>query len=219
MFLSVMGLYQYDSRIFDKLELPDGYDRDAVIQQILLDNADLGLVYPDADVMRSAIQLWSRASQWRWKKRLKITQLDYNPIHNTDRDFTRTESGTDTEDGTNTGKEGITDNQTQTASASGSSDTTNWVNGYNDGQTDSTGNNAGSQSNSTTTAETTRDTTTSSTSKVDNSHNWTITEHTEGNIGVTSTQAMMREEWDIAALNIYQAISDEFRRRFCIMVY
>lgn len=219
MYLSVMGLYQYDSRIFDKLELPDGYDRNAVIQQILLDNADLGLVYPDADVMRSAIQLWSRASQWRWEKRLKITQLDYNPIHNNDRDFTRTETGTDTEDGTNNGTEGVTDNQTQTASASGSSDTTNWINGFNDGQTDSTGNNAGSQSSGETSTEITRDTTTSSTHKVDNTHNWTITEHVEGSIGIITTQKMMQEEWDIAALDIYQAISDEFRRRFCIMVY
>lgn len=219
MFLSVMGLYQYDSRIFDKLDLPVGYDRDSVIQQILLDNADLGLVYPDADVMRAAIALWSKTNRWKWEKRLKITQLEYNPIHNTDREFTRTEQGTDVEDGTNTDNRNSTDTQTQTASANGSSDTTNWVNGFNGGQTDSTGDNASSQSRGETSTNTKVDSTANGTHKIDNNHDWTITEHTQGNIGVTSTQKMMREEWTIADLNIYQAISDEFRQRFCIMVY
>ena len=40
-----------------------------------------------------------------------------------------------------------------------------------------------------------------------------------GNIGVTTTQQMIKEEVDVADINIYQIIIDDFKQRFCIMVY
>lgn len=40
-----------------------------------------------------------------------------------------------------------------------------------------------------------------------------------GNIGVTSTQSMIREEEEIAKFNVYDEISKDFKARFCIMVY
>lgn len=41
----------------------------------------------------------------------------------------------------------------------------------------------------------------------------------QGNIGVTTTQEMIRQERDIADFNIYAFIADSFRKRFCLMVY
>lgn len=40
-----------------------------------------------------------------------------------------------------------------------------------------------------------------------------------GNIGVTTTQQMIKEEVDVANINIYQIIINDFKQRFCIMVY
>ena len=40
-----------------------------------------------------------------------------------------------------------------------------------------------------------------------------------GNIGVTTTQQMIKEEVDVADINIYHIIIDDFKQRFCIMVY
>lgn len=40
-----------------------------------------------------------------------------------------------------------------------------------------------------------------------------------GNIGVTTTQQMIREEREIADFSLYQVIIDDFKMRFCIMVY
>ena len=41
----------------------------------------------------------------------------------------------------------------------------------------------------------------------------------QGNIGVTSTQQLIKEEREVAEFNIYDRISEDFRNRFCIMVY
>lgn len=41
-----------------------------------------------------------------------------------------------------------------------------------------------------------------------------------GNIGVTTSQEMLEQELELAPkLDIYQYISDSFKRRFCLMVY
>jgi len=48
----------------------------------------------------------------------------------------------------------------------------------------------------------------------------TITRRETGNIGVTSTQSMIREEVEIRKdFNIYQIIVEDFKSRFCLMVY
>jgi hypothetical protein len=40
-----------------------------------------------------------------------------------------------------------------------------------------------------------------------------------GNIGVTSSQQLVREQRDVALFNIYKTIADSFKKRFCLMVY
>ena len=40
-----------------------------------------------------------------------------------------------------------------------------------------------------------------------------------GNIGVTTTQEMIRQQREIETFNIYDIIIDDFRNRFCILVY
>ena len=39
--LSVLGIYNYDSQIFDRMELPEGADKETVVNSILLECADL----------------------------------------------------------------------------------------------------------------------------------------------------------------------------------
>lgn len=40
-----------------------------------------------------------------------------------------------------------------------------------------------------------------------------------GNIGVTMTQEMIKKEREIAEFSFYQKIIDDFKRRFCLMIY
>ena len=43
--------------------------------------------------------------------------------------------------------------------------------------------------------------------------------HVHGNIGVTTTQKLIREQRDIDLFNLYDIIIEDFKMRFCILVY
>ena len=43
--------------------------------------------------------------------------------------------------------------------------------------------------------------------------------HAHGNIGVTTTQQLIREQRDIDLFNLYDIIIEDFKMRFCILVY
>lgn len=43
--------------------------------------------------------------------------------------------------------------------------------------------------------------------------------HISGNIGVMSSQSMLMEERSVNAYDVYMAITDEFKRKFCVCVY
>lgn len=84
MLLSIMGLYEYDNTLFQGLQLPEGLDRDAVINEILLQCAELEIVYPSIDIMKLAITTWSIANQYTWQKLYDTMVVEYNPIWNVD---------------------------------------------------------------------------------------------------------------------------------------
>ena len=43
--------------------------------------------------------------------------------------------------------------------------------------------------------------------------------HAHGNIGVTTTQQLIREQRDIERFNLYDIIIEDFKMRFCILIY
>lgn len=43
--------------------------------------------------------------------------------------------------------------------------------------------------------------------------------HAHGNIGVTTTQKLIREQREIERFNIYDIIIEDFKKRFCILIY
>ena len=51
--ISILGLYQFDPTIFDNLQLPDGLDKDELVSNILIEGADLEVLYPNADFIKA----------------------------------------------------------------------------------------------------------------------------------------------------------------------
>lgn len=47
----------------------------------------------------------------------------------------------------------------------------------------------------------------------------TVTRTEQGNIGVVTTQSMIKEEREIAYFNLIDAITEDFKKRFCLLVY
>lgn len=173
---SILGIYNYEPDIFEDVTFPDPIDKATAIATILLQNAELGLLYSDPETLRTALGAWSTASQYSWEKLAATLELEYNPIWNKDGTISETEKVTVDADGTN---------ETQ-------------VSAFN---------------------ESTYQNRAKDTVKQDNTTDRTFERVEQGNIGVTSTQQLIKEERQTAEFNIYDRISEDFRNRFCIMVY
>lgn len=90
--LSILALYNYDESIFDTMVVPEDADRTRIIQSILIDNAELSLVYTDPEIVKLMIENWSRRNRDNWARIAAALDAEYSPIENYDRyeDFTDT---------------------------------------------------------------------------------------------------------------------------------
>lgn len=82
--LSVLGLYQWNHRIFEDMALPEGVDGETLTWKILEDCAELEVLYSDPDYMKESIHNWSSAMLPSWKKINEALTAEYNPIWNKD---------------------------------------------------------------------------------------------------------------------------------------
>ena len=117
--LSILALYRYDSTLFDGLQLPEGVDKDTLVDNILLDAASLEVLYPDPVFLNRAINVWSKKRLPVWTELQKTLEYEYNPIDNYDRTETVTEGSE------RTGTESSTKSGTNTGSGTGTTETEN----------------------------------------------------------------------------------------------
>ena len=207
-------------------------DHDAVIADILLDSAELEVLYPDPEYMKFAIGNYSRRRIDTWTKLYKTTTFEYNPIWNKDGTITETEEISRTGDtsgksNTTTATSGTSNTTTATSgNSSGNSETDTYVFGFNEsngaqsGRTTESGANS-SSGNSTENGTSSGNSTengTSSENRKDNEKR-TYTRSEQGNIGVTTTQAMIREEREVDEFSIIDYIARDVINKMCLLVY
>ena len=194
--MSIMALYGWDNTLFDLLTLPDGLSKDDLIKNICSRLAELEVLYPNPEVMKTLIGVWSNASQYEWEKLYKTMLLAYDPIANYDRTETR-----------------YLNSHGNGSSADGGSDS---FSGTGDGKV------AGFNSPSVVTRDKNINNSTNTYGKTNTetfSKSDTETSYIKGNIGVTTTQQMIEQERNVAKFNLYDTITEEFKLRFCILVY
>lgn len=185
MTLSILGLIRARPDVLDGLQLPDGIDRETLQQNLILEAAELEIIYPDPDFLAAAVRAWSAKQLPVWEKLLATTRLKYNPIWNVDGTETETEEHNLTVTAESTG--------TSTDSVKGYNEETSWK----DHDRNQNSGNGTTHDNGTITRTKTRG----------------------GNIGVTTTQAMIREERDIVQFTVQDYIISDFKQRFCLLVY
>lgn len=193
--LSILGLYNYDNSIFDLFVVPDGMNKELIINNILLECAEMEIIYPEPDIMKNAIGLWSNKQLESWERMYKAMQLEYDPIYNYD----RFEEWLDSNQST------AQSNSNTTANRNGT--TKHQVNAFNSGITDS---------NSDTITNNDKDTTTTDSN---NSNIGTHSGHLYGNIGVTTSQDMVLSEVNVSKFIVQDYIIEQFKERFCLLVY
>lgn len=162
--MSLLALYQYNEQLFEGFRLPDGVNKDALVNNLLAETAEFEILYPDPEFMANMISVWSAKELPVWGKLEETLHYDYDPISNYDR----------REESANTGE------------------SLGKVAGYN-----------------------AKDLVNSSGASTDvkrKARMW-------GNIGVTTTQQMIKEQRDIVEFNITDYIIESFIKRFCLLIY
>lgn len=197
--LTLIGLYNYDNTALDLLSFPEGIDKNLAISTILLRCGEFELLYPSLPFVKSLCDVWSKKHYRTFEKWFAALAVEYEPLNNYDRHeiYSDTHSGQDSTTGSTTPAQ-----TTVTATES--------VSAY-----DATGYQPKAQN------------TDSMVVNVAGSDSSTITHgevishegHLYGNIGVTTSQEMLKSELDIARFNLYEQIADIFCEEFCLMIY
>lgn len=194
--LSFIGLYNWDNSLFDLLEIPTRadypIDKSVLVDLLLMETAELEVIYPDFDFMKQALGRYSTSRKIEWGRMLDVLAEKYNPLHN----FDRNEEYTDNETGNNTSTNSNTTTGTTTEQTTGFNSETFVDQGKQDisGNTNYTGN-----SNAT--------------------RQLTHKARLYGNIGVTKSQEMLRDELEVRKTDFYNIIVEEIKNRFCLLVY
>lgn len=132
--------------LFDLMTLPEGIDKNTVINNILMKGGEFETLWPNADYTRAYIGVWSNKWYMTFDKWYKALQLQYQPLYNYDRIESITDNGTTT--GTHTGSttDGKTINETVANTGTQTNATT-----YNSDLTESkTGNDTSTKTDNTT---------------------------------------------------------------------
>ena len=235
--LTINSLLNYSNdTLFDNLTLPDGIDKDLLIDNIVMEGGEFELVYANLDFMKSAIGVWSAKHYRTFEKWLNALNVEYNPLENYDRIEEWEDNHSGSRNGnttTNENRNGYTttsntSNNSGTITNNQSNTTTNSVSAYdstnlvNESESVDGGKSSSSSNGNTSSSNSTNDNTTSYSSVITNdsdTYKDTKTGRAHGNIGVTTSQQMLESELDIAKWNIYKHITDLFLQEFCIMVY
>lgn len=191
--LSIYGLYNFDKTIFDNFHLPEGIDKDTLIENLLLECAEFEVLYPNTDLMKFAIGSWSRKELDIWERMVKVLSLEYNPIENYDRieEFKNTETRDLEVNSFNDGADTTTDK----------------VSAFNDPNFTNREQSEISYGSHNQTLD-------------DGSITLEREGHVHGNIGVTTTQQMIESELKLAKEScVYDYIIKSFKTRFCLLIY
>lgn len=89
--LTLIGMYNYNPTLFDKLTLPAGYDKETFIETLLLEHGEKCVLYTDLEFMKYTIGVLSRKWRLELERIYEALTAEYNPIYNYD----RYEEGTD----------------------------------------------------------------------------------------------------------------------------
>lgn len=227
--ISLLGFYQWDNSIFDNLTIPtvtmdDGktvtLDKEELVNDILLNYGEMEVLYSNPDFFKFSVGVISKKNQYTFSRWIRAWNLDYNPIYNYDR-FEKYEDKRNVESNGSRDETGSIDANGSTSDTSTNGNTsTNKVTPYEDdvlrtqGETTDSGSenrsitNKSGQSNNNHVSD-------SGKTSDDFNHDG----HLYGNIGVTTSQQMLRDELNLAKWNIYDEIAAIFARELVIAVY
>lgn len=201
--LSFDGLLIGYPSLFDGLQVPDGVDKETVIENLLLSTMELEVMTSSGPVMARALAAYSAVMLPSWTRYAKALGLEYNPLDTDERTRTLEHSGEDS----NT----RSPNLTTTGQNNGSDSTTREVVGFDSAQLQMAEKN-------TTQLGTGNTITSTGTDKTEGTNQYTDTETYQGRAG-KSAQSLVAAEIALTSENVVAKIVDDIKQEFCLLVY
>lgn len=91
--------YKYKGKsLFDDIRLPNGVDKQTLVNTILIESGEFEVMYTDGDFLKVAINTWFERKYNMIDRWIKAINIDYKPLEN----YNRTEKWTDKANGTTT---------------------------------------------------------------------------------------------------------------------
>lgn len=219
--VTIIGLTEFtDEAIWDDLILPEGIERDLVIETILFECGELELLYSEPRLLARLIKNWATAEQLIWQKLYATLHFEYNPIWNKDGEVIETEDRNHISKNFDSGTESSRSEGSTGRDVSGSGENTEQVSAYN--TSDFNNRNKNTEKNSS--QEHIISDSEVGSEKAEDREGYEADDRNYhrkefGNIGVTTTQSMIQEERAVVQFDIYDYIAQSFKKRFCICVY
>lgn len=83
--MTMIGLYNYDSTLFDGLTLPAGIDKQITVDEILTRSGEFEVLYSDPNFMKLMIEHWGKKHYRTFEKWIEALNLEFDPLYNYDR--------------------------------------------------------------------------------------------------------------------------------------
>lgn len=223
--LTLIGINNYtNGAIWDDIELPEGLDKDILVNEILRRNGEFPVVWPDADFLKIQIDFFFKKWKHNFTRWVEAANKEYEALYNVDVTTTTTEEGTNEANSASSGQNNGTVNRSGSGSSNGTSGNTsteskaafdsntfqNIKQVVDSGSTSLSTSENGSETSSATNSE----------SMTSNSEHEILTEeYKRGNQGITMSQELLAAEYNIWLFNLYNQIADIFASEFCVCIY
>ena len=199
-----MGLYRADSELFNLLQVPSELDKETVVNNILMECAELEVLYPNPAFMKYAIGEWSKMYQQIWKK-LAIVEAGLTEPWDYEEETIKSQN---TEESSNEITNTLSSDGTD--ATGGADTTTHKVAGFN------SENFVNSSQDSIDYGGTVK-----RTLKNTNSGNENSNRTNTGNITRTryKREDMINKFNTFSKINVIETIVSQFKERFCLLIY
>lgn len=81
-YISLQGLYDLDSTIFEKLVLPNGLDKVVFINNLLEQSYEFEVLYPNPLYMKNMLEQYCLMRMPAWQRMYNVMTKDYNALEN-----------------------------------------------------------------------------------------------------------------------------------------
>lgn len=223
--LTLIGMHNYsEGAIWDDAQLPEGIEKELLINEILKQNGEFCLIYPEMDFLKAQITFFFRKWYDNFEKWINVLNEEYEPLFNVDVKTSNVEHGVNEGNSSSSGRNDNTRNTSGSGGSTGTSSSTTEKSKaaydaatYQPTEKEVT---TGSTALNSSEYESEIASATSSESMTSNSeHTITNEEYKRGNQGVTMSQEMLLAELNVRRFNLYDQIADIFASEFCVTYY